>query len=361
MRRPLEVLRRVAATLVAFAGAWGLAGCADDGGTDASATSTTAPSATTTTAPSGGDGGSADAVSRVVTEYIEALGEGDLEAAWELVAEPSREDLGGFGAFVELRTALAEGYGAWASAEERSIETVELEEPPEAVLAVLSGTVALEGPAMEHVTSLVVRTGGGEARVSPFEDALPDHEAVVFEPTPGSSLEAGAAVRFGAPAGVDVAALAGGTRPVGADVVDRGATTVTYEAPIAPVSPDADLAALVVVATDESGNVASFSAGYSVGGQPEPEPEPQSAEEVARAFVDAWRAGDDDALAELGEPDAVAAAHAAAAAADAGWTFERCEGAAGSVYCSWTSAEGTAVVRVRNVGEPRLVMEFRVE
>lgn len=83
---------------------------------------------------------------------------------------------------------------------------------------------------------------------------------------------------------------------------------------------------------------------------------------TAQAFFEAWVANDATKLAANGEAGAIAQANALASSRTRPWVFDRCEGAAGSVYCSWIDAGTRLVVRVRNVEPPpRAVIEVRLE
>jgi hypothetical protein len=84
-----------------------------------------------------------------------------------------------------------------------------------------------------------------------------------------------------------------------------------------------------------------------------------SAEDVAQLFVEAWRQQSDSALASLAseaivkqvsEVDLVAAP-----------TLIGCEGAAGSVYCTWEADIGDLTVRVSNLEPPPVVLEVTVD
>jgi hypothetical protein len=68
---------------------------------------------------------------------------------------------------------------------------------------------------------------------------------------------------------------------------------------------------------------------------------------VARLFVEAWRQGSEAAMEILATPEA--AAQSAAIEPPSVIAFQQCEGAAGSVYCTWRVDDGEVVVRVSNV------------
>jgi hypothetical protein len=88
---------------------------------------------------------------------------------------------------------------------------------------------------------------------------------------------------------------------------------------------------------------------------------PTTSEDVAVAFFEAWLSDDQDTMIGLAEPDAVAQANDLMRLATATWEFSLCEGAAGTVFCTWTSEEpDNLVVGVRNIEEPHIVTSFRV-
>lgn len=86
-----------------------------------------------------------------------------------------------------------------------------------------------------------------------------------------------------------------------------------------------------------------------------------TSQEVAQEFLDAWRAGSEEALLAISGPEATAAAVALAAQANGAWSFDRCEGAAGSLFCTWRRGTSTLVIRVANLDPPARVTEFRIE
>ncbi|MBK7782248.1 MAG: hypothetical protein IPJ58_16040 [Ardenticatenia bacterium] len=89
-----------------------------------------------------------------------------------------------------------------------------------------------------------------------------------------------------------------------------------------------------------------------------------SADEVAQAVFQAWMA-DERAVAEpLTDPAAAADLDALFAQpfdAGAGWSYDHCEGAAGSVFCTWYGASATLVIQVRSIEPPVLVTSIRME
>jgi hypothetical protein len=86
---------------------------------------------------------------------------------------------------------------------------------------------------------------------------------------------------------------------------------------------------------------------------------PRSAQDYGTAFVKAWVDGDRSRATLLGTESAVKSAFASSA--DAMPRFVRCEGAAGSSYCTWAGDEHTIQLRLGNetasLGQPDAVNE----
>lgn len=179
-------------------GALTLAACGDDADEAATeTTTTTAPSTTTTGQEDQGIDDPApditvEAADDTVRAWVAALAEGDLEEAWDLTAERSRAAIGGFEAFTDLRSALAEGFGAWASAEDGAFSVVPVETDGDDALSVviLRGTIPQEGPPAPAADAVPVRTTSEGSLVEPFLDL----GAVEHQPPPGSPISPTAAL-----------------------------------------------------------------------------------------------------------------------------------------------------------------------
>lgn len=172
-----------------------LAACGNDPDEGATTTSTTEADTTTT----GGAGPGADltapgvlveAAHDTVRAWVAALAEGDLETAWDLVAERSRAAIGGYDAFSDLRSALAEGFGAWAGADDGAFSVVPLESGGDEALSVviLQATIAQEGPPAPAADAVPVRTTSEGGRVEPFLDLGP----LEHQPPSGTAISADA-------------------------------------------------------------------------------------------------------------------------------------------------------------------------
>jgi hypothetical protein len=86
-----------------------------------------------------------------------------------------------------------------------------------------------------------------------------------------------------------------------------------------------------------------------------------SSEEAAKELFDAWKAGSDDAIRALASTAAAAAAIALETRAPETWSFDRCEGAAGSIFCTWRRGASALIIRVENLAPPAVITEFRIE
>ena len=91
-------------------------------------------------------------------------------------------------------------------------------------------------------------------------------------------------------------------------------------------------------------------------------PRARATDATAQLFFEAWVANDGTKLAANGEAGAIAQSNALAPSRNRPWSFDRCEGAAGSVFCSWIDGAQRLIIRVRNIEPPpRAVAEIRIE
>jgi hypothetical protein len=78
---------------------------------------------------------------------------------------------------------------------------------------------------------------------------------------------------------------------------------------------------------------------------------------AAGRLFHAWRIGDSNAGAPYATPSALFALFAKPYFASDHWTPEGCDGAAGSLFCTWhNDANKTIILQVRNVEPPRVVI-----
>lgn len=82
-----------------------------------------------------------------------------------------------------------------------------------------------------------------------------------------------------------------------------------------------------------------------------------SAEAVANLFMSVWSGPDQTMMTSLASPDAVEQANALGTPTRP--VLTGCEGAAGSVYCTWADDGRDLIVRVDNVDQPPIVVEVR--
>ncbi|HSJ35516.1 MAG TPA: hypothetical protein VLB85_10730 [Acidimicrobiia bacterium] len=97
---------------------------------------------------------------------------------------------------------------------------------------------------------------------------------------------------------------------------------------------------------------------------PEAEPLPTNAAAYAAAAFEAWRADDEEMLGRLLTEESLEALRNITFDPGADWEFDRCEGAAGSSYCTWTGPDGSLSFRVGNqavaAGEEQAITEALV-
>jgi hypothetical protein len=87
-------------------------------------------------------------------------------------------------------------------------------------------------------------------------------------------------------------------------------------------------------------------------------------EATARALFEAWTKGDRAAAGKVAQAAAVTALFARPWQASDGWTFAECNGAAGSLICTWQRPAGQQLLfRVQNLtgGLPVTVAEVRFQ
>ncbi len=244
-------------TALALVGVLAACGSEGTGGSAPPSSEATAPTSTVGSSPAEGETEVA-----VVEGWISALADGDLDRAWALTHPDSQEAFGGRSAFGEAASGLAEGFGAWASVEDRQETWTDLDPTvPDTGLVVLQGTLRQEGTTTPAAAEgVVVRTDGDEVLVDPFEQVV-DRSEVRVEPAEGATVDPGAAVRVWAPGGPALFLVVGG------DVVASGGGTgnpapVGLEAAVPSSGGGPVAVSLVVVA--EGGGLQAESFGYVV-------------------------------------------------------------------------------------------------
>jgi hypothetical protein len=171
---------RVALTMVLVAS---LVACGSDGAgpsTSATAATTTTTSTTTTEAPDPPTTTEAATTTTTAAEealaeasaafegWVSAVAAGDVEGAWEAMAESSQWAIGDFARFEDMSTELAEGWGAWTVAEDVSY-SLELDDAGRTLL-IVQGVTRPEGQVEEREVGVPIVGEGGALRVSPFEE-----------------------------------------------------------------------------------------------------------------------------------------------------------------------------------------------
>jgi hypothetical protein len=151
----------------------------------------------------------------------------------------------------------------------------------------------------------------------------------------------------------------GGTEPSDEIVVGTPAGffwhTVTGEGALCEFSADQSVdGAQVTVQIDLSASMGCSEAyGFILEGD-DLTPDIDTPEGVAQQFVASWEAGDDETMADLADPVALRQAREMSTPIEP--MFSYCEGAAGSVYCTFEVVGGELVIRVRTE-PPALVIE----
>jgi hypothetical protein len=138
------------------------AGQPEDGGAETTVEAT--PTSTRTV-------GDADAAvpTAAVLEWVAHLGAGDTGAAWASMGPASQAHFGSESAFAAEGSALAEGYGAWSTAEPDVLVTALTSSGDGSLLIVtLIGTVEQEGSRTRRAEAFPVRVVDGVAHLEPF-------------------------------------------------------------------------------------------------------------------------------------------------------------------------------------------------
>jgi hypothetical protein len=120
-----------------------------------------------------------------VVAWVNALGQGDVDAAWSALGPASQAHWGSRSSFAAERSGLAEGYGAWSTVEPEEILLTPLASSGdgELVVVTLVGSIEQEGTEVARADAFPVRIVDGEAEVELFAFAG-ELEVVVPEPVP---------------------------------------------------------------------------------------------------------------------------------------------------------------------------------
>lgn len=192
--RPPILLGAAAAALLLVVAMASLLQDGDEGETvraaDGPTTTTTSAPPPTTTAPVVAAPTFEAAAEQAARAWVEAVGAGDFDRAWDLLADQSREATRGRDGFDTSRTALAEGWGAWAGVPGVSYRVVSLPglasdlpaELPRLAVVTLTGVVEQEGTTAFRALSMAVRGTVEEPRVDLFADV-----GIDLQPGPDAS------------------------------------------------------------------------------------------------------------------------------------------------------------------------------
>ena len=252
----------------------------DDTVRAAEPTPTSAPATTPTTVPGPTFETTAEQAARA---WVRALGVGDLDQAWELLADPSRDAVGGRPGFEARRSELSEGWGTWEGSDGVTFRTAPFPglgdddgdlpaEIPRLAVVVLTGTVQQEGTTQFRTLSLPVRGTADDARVDPFVDV-----GISVEPGPGPSgdavLDTDAVLGAYTPAAAAVLFVLDDRPPVAPDDV-QGADGDQQYATLHPSPPLAEgRHSFTVAVLTADGRVASRSVVYTVSDTADPIPQ----------------------------------------------------------------------------------------
>lgn len=126
-----------------------------------------------------------EAASEAVLAWVDALGSGRGDEAWEAMGPASQAHFGSRAAFEAELISLAEGYGSWSEGDLDEVLVTPVLTSGEGTLAVVTlvGTIAAEGEQQHRADAFPVRVVDGEAHVEPFAFAG-ELEVVVPEDVP---------------------------------------------------------------------------------------------------------------------------------------------------------------------------------
>lgn len=138
--------------------------------TPETASPATSTSTAVSTAPSPDD--EQVLIEAAIDAWFNAVRNGDIEAAWNLMSARSQRALGSIEMLASISTELAEGWAEWAVAENRSVTVVDrVSEGEVSVISVrLAGTVTREGMTEDAESVMRIVDADGGYLVSPFEE-----------------------------------------------------------------------------------------------------------------------------------------------------------------------------------------------
>jgi hypothetical protein len=131
--------------------------------------------------------------------FVRAVAEGRADDAFALLTEGSRRSVGGREGFEEVRTALAEGFGAFAGASPQLLRT---ELGDSSGVLTLAAPVVREGLSEFGTAVLPYREESGVTRLDPFDRAQGSAEFTA--PPRDGTVAPGGRIEVLVPAGTDV-------------------------------------------------------------------------------------------------------------------------------------------------------------
>jgi hypothetical protein len=167
------------------------------------------------------------------------------------------------------------------------------------------------------------------------DDEEPQTATVLLQVTPPGAPEPSDEIVVGAPAGFlwHPVSGEGAVCEFSADETDDG-VQVTVQILLSPSMGCSEAYGFVLVRDDLTPDVAS-------------------PEALAQQFVFSWVAGDEETMSDLADPDALSQAREMSTPTEPLYSY--CEGAAGSVYCTFEVVGGEVVIRVQTEPPSRVI------
>jgi hypothetical protein len=127
--------------------------------------------------------------SEAVLAWVDDLGAGDAESAWDAMGSTSQAHFGSQSEFESVMGELAEGYGAWAAATPDDVLVMPVASADGSTVAVVTlvGTVEREGTSQVGAEAFPVLIADGDVVVEPFASAGA-LEVVIPEPASEDAL-----------------------------------------------------------------------------------------------------------------------------------------------------------------------------
>lgn len=101
-------------------------------------------------------------------EWVRHLAYGETEEAWQMLTPESQQAFGGWDAFADSSTAMAEGWGAWTDASD--VTYVVYTANPDSLMLTVIGVIRPEGVQENRQVDIPFVLEGQRVLLSPFED-----------------------------------------------------------------------------------------------------------------------------------------------------------------------------------------------